>query len=114
MKIDICSFGVLVIDGKKYTSDLVIYPDGHVADSWYRKSGHRLSKDDIDQLIASYPEVIIAGTGMDGRVMPEKQLEELLVKSGIEFYPAPNKKAAELFNQFTSEKRTGACFHLTC
>ena len=114
MKIDTCAFGLLVIDGKKYTSDLVIYPDGHVSDSWYRKNGHKLSQDDIDQLIASCPEVIVAGTGMDGRVIPEKKLEELLVNKGIEFYSAPNGMAVELFNQHVGKKRKGACFHLTC
>ena len=114
MKIDTFSFGSLVIDGKRYTSDLIIYPDGRVADSWYRKSGHILSKEDIDQLIASDPEVIIAGTGIDGRMIPEKKLEEMLVKRGIGFYFAPNKKAVDLFNEFSLKKRTGACFHLTC
>ncbi|MDY6857373.1 MAG: MTH938/NDUFAF3 family protein [Thermodesulfobacteriota bacterium] len=114
MKIDAFSFGSLVIEGKRYTSDLVIYTDRRIVDSWYRKSGHILLKEDIDQLIASDPEVIIAGTGIDGRMIPERKLEESLVKSGIGFYFAPNKKAVDLFNELSLKKRTGACFHLTC
>jgi hypothetical protein len=114
MRIDIIAFGSIVIDGKKYTSDLIIYPDGRVATSWRRKRGHRLSSHDINGLIASQPEVIIVGTGVYGLVKPEKDLLKTLQKNGIEFFPARNKKAMELFNELSSEKRIGACFHLTC
>lgn len=84
--IETCSFGLIVIDGKKYTSDLIIYPDGDIADYWRRKSGHRLSSDDIGELIKSGPEVIIAGTGVSGLMKSEKELEGLLHKKNIRFY----------------------------
>ena len=114
MRIDTFSFASIVIDGRKYTSDLIIYPDGRVVTSWRRKRGHRLSSDDIYGLIVSQPEVIIAGTGVYGLVKSEKDLKKTLQKKGIEFFPARNKKAMELFNELSSEKRIGACFHLTC
>jgi hypothetical protein len=107
-------FGSIVIDGKQYTSDLIIYPDGQVVDCWHRKEGHRLSKDDIDKLIDLEPEVIIAGTGVSGLMRPEDQLTEQLRQKGIEFLAAPNKKAMGLYNQLSSKKKVGACFHLTC
>ena len=112
--IDACSFGLIVINGKKYTSDLVVYPDGHVVDSWYRRSGHRLSSDDILELIESEPKVIIAGTGVSGLVKPEKELEKLLHQKGIKFVPAPNHEAMNLYNEMSSKKQVGACFHLAC
>jgi hypothetical protein len=114
MRIDTFAFGSIVIDGNKYTSDLIIYPDGRVVTSWRRKRGHRLSSDYINGLIASQPEVIIAGTGVYGLVKPEKDFKKLLQKRGIEFFQARNKKAMELFNELSSKKRIGACFHLTC
>ena len=114
MIIDTFAFGSIVIDGRKYTSDLIIYPDGRVVTYWRRKRGHRLSSDDINGLIASQPEVIIAGTGVYGLVKSEKDLQKMLQKRGIEFFPARNKKAMELFNELSSKKRIGACFHLTC
>jgi len=109
-----CSFGLIAIDGKEYFSDLIIYPDGHVVDSWRRKSGHRLSSDDIHRLIESEPEVIIAGTGINGLVKPEKELEKFLSQKGIRFVPAPNHSAMEIYNELSTDKRIGACFHLTC
>jgi hypothetical protein len=112
--IDRCEFGSIVIDGKEYASDLIIYPDGHVDEPWRRKAGHRLSSDDIDNLIESEPEVIIAGTGVSGLMKPDRELEKLLHQKGIKFLPAPNMKAMELYNELCASKKVGACFHLTC
>ena len=109
-----CSFGSIAIDGRNYFSDLIIYPDGLVEDSWRRKSGHRLSIDDIRKLIESGPEIIIAGTGINGFVIPEKELEKFLSQKGIQFRHAPNHNAMEIYNELSTDKRTGACFHLTC
>jgi hypothetical protein len=114
MRIDTFAFGSIVIDGRKYTSDLIIYPDGRVVTYWRRKRGHKLSSHDISELIDSQPEVIIAGTGVYGLVKPEKDLQKMLQKKRIEFFPERNKKAMELFNELSSKKRLGACFHLTC
>jgi hypothetical protein len=112
--IDSFAFGFIVINGTKYTSDLVIYPDGHVEDLWQRKNGHRLSAFDIDRLIKSEPEVIVAGAGINGLMKPEKQLESLLNKKGIKFISRPNQEAIQVYNNFLSKNRVGACFHLTC
>jgi hypothetical protein len=114
LKIDTFSFGFLVINGRKYTSDLIIYPEGRVVDSWWRKRGHRLSSDDIRQLIASDPDVIIAGKGVSGLMRAEPELEELLYRKGIEFVVAANEEAIELFNELSPKRKVGACFHLTC
>ncbi len=114
LKIETSSFGLIVIDGRQYTSDLIIYPDGHVKDSWWRKSGHRLSIDDIGELVESEPEVIIVGTGVNGLMEPDMGLGELLSEKGIELVPLPNQEAMETFNKLSSEKRVGGCFHLTC
>lgn len=112
--IETCSFGLIVIDGQKYTSDLIIYPDGYVEDYWRRQSGHILSSDDIDKLIKSEPEVIVSGTGVSGLMKPEKALIKLLAHKGIEFVADSNQKAIKIYNELLSKKRVGACFHLTC
>ena len=108
------AFGFIVINGTKYTSDLVIYPDGHVEDLWRRKEGHRLSNVDIDRLIKSEPEVIVAGAGIHGLMKPEKQLEELLNIKGIKFISRPNQEAIKSYNSLLTKNEVGACFHLTC
>lgn len=112
--IEAFSFGSMTIDGIKFTSDLVIYPDGRVVDSWWREKGHRLSQKDIAPLIESGPEVIVAGTGINGLMQPEPELADFLAEKGIEFLAAPNAKAVELFNQRVKNKKAGAGFHLFC
>jgi hypothetical protein len=58
LRIDNCSFGTLVVNGKTYTDDLLIYPDGEITGPWWRKRGHQLSMDDMRELLDSSPEVI--------------------------------------------------------
>lgn len=112
--IDNCAFGVMVINGKTYTSDLIIYPDGRIVDHWLRKNGHQLSSDDIDSLIESKPEVIVAGMGISGRMQPEPELKGLLHDKNISLIAEPNDKAIRTFNALLDTKRISACFHLTC
>ena len=112
--IEAYSFGRMIIDGKKYISDLVIYPDGHVEDSWWRRKGHNLSIEDISVLVQAGPKIIIAGTGASGLMKPEKDLAERLRQKGIRFIPLPNPEAVEYYNNLSSKEPVGACFHLTC
>ena len=112
--IDSTTFGTISIDGKTYNSDVIIYPDGRVADSWWRASGHRLTLGDIQPLTASKPEVIVAGTGVNGRMIPAPDVAAALAEEGIEFLAAPNQEALKLYNRNVKTRRTGGCFHLTC
>ncbi len=108
------SFGSIIIDGKEYTSDIIIYPDGRIEDSWWRRAGHRLSIEDITSLIESGPEIIIAGTGAYGFMKPADTLNTILSARGIEFKSFPSAEAVKIYNLLYDKKKTGACFHLTC
>lgn len=108
------SFGRIVVDGREYSSDIIIFPEGRVKDSWWRKHGHRLSITDITELVDSKPEVIIAGIGASGLMKPEPGLEKFLIEQSIEFEAAPSKEAVGLYNKLYGRKKVGACFHLTC
>lgn len=126
MPIDSYSFGNMVINGQAYNTDLIIFPDGRIQDSWWRKAGHSLSMIDIADLVASKPEIIIAGTGATGLMMPEPELEDQLHKKGIEFRALTTDQAVTLYNDICGTRppalphgreragNTAACFHLTC
>ena len=107
-------FGSIQVDGKRYTTDIIIYPDGRVLDNWWRKHGHRLSLADIEDLIAAEPELIVIGTGVYGRMLPEDGLEKTLREKGIELVMDPTGKAVTRFNHLQSTRRIGGGFHLTC
>jgi len=114
IRIDSCSFGTLVIDGKTYTDDLIILPEGEILKPWRRKRGHQLSMDDLRELIDSSPEVIVVGTGVSGGVIPDRNLEKNLAELTIEFIAASNEEAIRVFNELVAINRVGAGFHLTC
>jgi hypothetical protein len=113
MKIEHYSFGKIIIDGKTYTSDVIIYPE-KVDSSWWRKQGHFLHIDDLKDVIAEKPELLIVGTGNSGvMVVPEETISYIKSK-GIEVKIARTDEAVKLFNSFQKEKRTIAALHLTC
>jgi hypothetical protein len=114
MVIESYSFGNIVIDGSRYSSDLIIYPDGKIVAGWWRQNGHLMTEADIAGLIAASPEVIVVGTGASGMLKPERGIEKVLGKKGIRMLAAPCRQALNHFNALNRSKKVGACFHLTC
>lgn len=109
------AFGRMTIGGRTFTSDLFIYPDGHVKDGWWRQRGHRLTVDDILTLVDAAPDLIVAGTGTSGRMRPEDSLSPFLRERGVDFIAEPTPRAVDIYNQHVAAgKAVGACFHLTC
>ncbi len=64
--IDSYQSGLIVVNGKNYTSDIIIFSD-RVKD-WWRKTGHQLHPGDLSEVIAEKLEVLIVGTGAFGLV----------------------------------------------
>ena len=73
--IDSYNFGQIVINGKKYTSDIIIFPD-RVQDDWWRNESHELTLKDVTGIMSENPEILLVGTGAPGmiRVLPEVEL----------------------------------------
>jgi len=111
--IESCSFGHITIDGKRYTSDVIIYPD-HVYDHWWRKEGHKLSIDDLKEVWQAKPEVLVIGTGHDGLMNVPDEVKEHVASRDIELIVESTKEAYKTYNRIASTKRTVAAFHLTC
>jgi hypothetical protein len=113
MKVEHYSFGKITIDGKTYTSDVIIYP-GRVNSSWWRKEGHNLQVVDLTDVINAKPEVLIVGTGSSGLMKVPKDTISHLESKGIEVHVALTEKAVELFNKLQKDKIVIAALHLTC
>ncbi|MFN3396674.1 MAG: Mth938-like domain-containing protein [Thermodesulfovibrionales bacterium] len=116
MRIDHYSFGRITINGRSYTSDVIIYPE-RVDSSWWRKEGHLLQPDDLVEIIAAKPDILIVGTGFSGVMEVPKETIDYINRKGIVVYIEKTSKAVELFNRLKKEK-TGkiiiAALHLTC
>jgi hypothetical protein len=106
-------FGRIVIDGKTYTSDVIIYPD-RVDGSWWRKEGHELCISDLAKILPEKPEVLIVGTGNAGIMRILEETKSLCSSRSIELIAEPTGKAWKTYNQLSSQKRVIAALHLTC
>lgn len=109
--IDSYDFGRIVIDGKRYHHDVVIFQDK--IDSWWRKEGHRLQIEDIEKVIEERPDILIVGTGNSGYMGVLPEVEEKLKSLGIELIVKKTKDACEVYNK-VKDKKVIAALHLTC
>ncbi|MCG8686802.1 MAG: MTH938/NDUFAF3 family protein [Desulfobacterales bacterium] len=111
------NFGRMTIGSEAFTSDLIIFPDKHIQTNWYRKAGHMLERSDLETLLPEKPELIIVGTGANGRMSLAPGLLDDLSAVGVEIQAMATGKAVSLFNKLIKEqpdKKISACFHLTC
>ena len=120
MKIKHYSFGNITIDGKGYTSDVIIYPD-RVDSSWWRKEGHNLQIEDLGDVVKAKPDILVIGTGASGVMEVPKETVTYLESKGIKVYAVRTGEAVDLFNKLQSKSGGGgkaevvvAALHLTC
>jgi hypothetical protein len=111
--IDAFHFGKITVNSQTYRSDVIIYPD-RVVDSWWRKEGHSLCLEDLADVIAFHPEVLILGQGNPGLMEVPESMLETLRQQKIEVHVAPTREAVRLYNSYALRRKTVAALHLTC
>jgi len=111
--IDSYNFGSIKIDGKKFTADLIIYPD-KIASNWRRKEGHFLSESDIREVLAYRPDLLVVGTGAYGLMKIDSMLKEKLKDLGIELIAGKTAEAVKEYNKIYKDKKVICALHLTC
>ena len=113
MRIQSFRFGEIVIEGDRYTEDLLVFSD-RVRPGWWRKEGHVLQLDDLKEALEAEPEALIVGTGTNEGM---KVAPEVLVhtrKAGIELLPFNTRVACQTFNHLLEKRKVVAALHLTC
>lgn len=111
--IDSYQFGEIVINGKKYSSDVIIFPD-KVIDNRWRKKGHELCPEDIPEVLREKPEVLIVGCGASGMMKVLPEVKKMAKNQGIELIAATTDKACDTYNRLCHSRRLVAVLHLTC
>lgn len=114
--IDSYDFGSIVINRKRYTSDVIVFPE-QVIEGWWRRIGHGLCVEDLKEILNRKPKprVLVVGTGYYGRVKIPSEVKEKLQIHGIELVAQPTLEACHTFNEFLkSGKKVAGAFHLTC
>ena len=114
MRIDSYSFGVMKVDGAEYRGDLIVLPD-RVRSNWWRKEGHNLAIEDLDDVLACEPDLLVIGKGASGLMKVPASTQETIQQHGIEVIAANTGQAWRIFNdQIETGKRVVGAFHLTC
>ena len=111
--IDSYDFGQIVIDGKRYNSDLIIFPD-KVMDYWWRNEGHRLHIQDLKDVLEAKPEVLVVGTGYSGLLTIPPETRKHVESEGIEIIAQRTAEACKTFNRLVKSRKVVAALHLTC
>ena len=96
--IDSQRFGQVIVNGKIYSSDIIIYSD-RVKDNWRRIKGHQLCLDDIAEIIGERPEVLVVGTGVYELVKILPEVKQAVDEKGIRLVSGNTDKACETYNQ---------------
>jgi hypothetical protein len=94
---DSYEFGRIVIDGRTYTSDVIVLPTG-VKGDWWRAEGHRLGVDDLSDVLQQPPNVLVVGQGAYGRMGVPNETLACLEQAGIEVVCAPTARAIGIYS----------------
>ena len=106
-------FGHVKIDGQPYGRDVIVLPDRVIA-NWWRREGHRVYPEDLEDVFGAAPEVLVVGQGMPGRMRVNPETERALHAAGIELVVLPTKEACRVYGELAAQKVAAAALHLSC
>lgn len=111
--VDSYQFGVIVVNGRRYTSDVIIYPN-RVDDNWWRREGHSLCPQDLGEIVREKPEILVIGTGNSGLMKVSPSTRGWIEEKGIKLKAEPTQTAYQTYNQLQKAHKVIAALHLTC
>jgi len=111
--IDSYSFGKIIIEGKTFNSDIIIYQDS-IDKKWWRKESHLLQKEDLSDVIKHKPEILLVGTGQPGLMEIPEETKRFVKSKGIKLIVNNTETACKTYNKLRSKNKVIAVLHLTC
>ena len=112
------TFGSIVVEGKKYRRDVLIFPDGMVKK---RKGGflmfgiHKIKKRELDELSQVHPETIIVGTGTNCTTHMATMTESWARGKNLSLPVQSSHDAIARLNGLAErKKKVPALIHTTC
>jgi len=108
------SFGNIVVNGVSYINDIKII-QGQVISEWWRKRGHFVDVDDIQDILKSKPDLLVLGKGSPGQMKSTESLRKFLEEYNVALIEEKTVEAVKIFNRlFKQGKNVSAAFHLSC
>jgi hypothetical protein len=105
-------FGHVMIDGREEARDVIVLP-GRVVRGWWRKEGHGLVLEDLDEVLDELPERLLVGTGAYGQMRPDPATLEALRTRGVDVEVLRTADAVQRYAAL-DPRTTAAALHLTC
>lgn len=115
IKIQHYEFGKIIINENTYTTDIKIFSN-KIKSNWWRKEGHKLFIEDIDDILENKPKILIIGCGANSMLKVDEHLKEYLRTNQIDSYIVDTYEAVKLFNELYPKfkDKLALCVHLTC
>jgi len=107
-------FGTMTVMGRQHSQDLKIV-EGEIIERWWRKEGHGVLPEDVDDILLAKPEFLVVGMGQPGRMLVTPELRRALEDARIHLIELPTAQAVDSFNELIRKgRRVAGAFHLTC
>jgi hypothetical protein len=109
--IDSVSYGEIVIQGKTYYSDMVLWWNGENA---LLEKTHIIDTPLLEKILKKGPDSVVVGTGIKGTVKILPGVREKLEKRHVKLFVDKTGNAAEIYNGLVAcGKRPAAVMHVT-
>ena len=103
---------LLTVDGQEHTRDLIVLPD-RVVPAWWRREGHSLAMEDLDEVLDEPPARLVLGVGAQSPLRPDPAVIAELERRGVTVECLTTDAAVRRYGEL-DERRTAAALHLTC
>ena len=112
VSVDYVKFGEVMVDGKVYYSDMVIWSDG---EKEFIEKTHMIGMEAFSRLLRKKPDMVVIGTGEYGRVRISDDVVQKAKRRGIKLFVETSPKAADIFNGLAATGKNAVFFvHTTC
>jgi len=114
-RIENYSPGHVTVDGIKLNRDVIVLPE-RVLSNWWRRDGHSLAIEDLEDVLDELPERLIVGCGYSSRLQPERSVVEALAERGVKMEALPTEDAVARYQELEARDpaAVAAALHLTC
>ncbi len=108
-------FGRVTVDGTEHRRDVIVLPERVVGD-WWRRDGHSLVIEDLEDVLDELPERLVVGCGAHGQLHPDPGVVEALALRGTEMEALTTAEAVGRYADLERENpaAVAAALHLTC
>ena len=111
-------FGSIVIDNKKYSRDVLIFPDGRVEPrqgGLWMFGSHAIRRKELERLLEGEPEIVIVGTGTSNKARLSAEAENWAEERKLKLTVLPSYEAIARLNELADQgRKVAAMIHITC